>query len=96
MREPLRIFAAFTVLAISMAMVRGPTPPGTGVIAPATSAALGCASPTSVDPFVRKLSSRLALPAKNRWKQATPAKQLEEIKKENVVAEKIKKENEGD
>ncbi len=28
---PLRIFAARTVLAINMAMVSGPTPPGTGV-----------------------------------------------------------------
>ena len=34
MREPLRILAALTVFAISMAMVSGPTPPGTGVIAP--------------------------------------------------------------
>ena len=33
--------AAFTVLLISMAIVRGPTPPGTGVIAPATSATPG-------------------------------------------------------
>src|SRR5882762_3892628 len=33
--------AAFTVLRISMAMVSGPTPPGTGVIAPATSATPG-------------------------------------------------------
>ena len=40
-RDPRRIFAAFTVFAISMAMVSGPTPPGTGVIAPATSATLG-------------------------------------------------------
>src|SRR5207245_7914475 len=35
---PRRILAAFTVFTISIAMVRGPTPPGTGVIAPATSA----------------------------------------------------------
>jgi hypothetical protein len=33
------LFAASSVLAISMAMVILPTPPGTGVIAPATSAA---------------------------------------------------------
>ena len=33
--------AAFTVLLISMAIVSGPTPPGTGVIAPATSATPG-------------------------------------------------------
>ena len=48
---PLRIFAAFTVFDISMAMVRGPTPPGTGVNAPATSATSGCTSPTSVKSF---------------------------------------------
>ena len=43
--HPLRVLrrslAAFTVLLISMAIVSGPTPPGTGVIAPATSATLG-------------------------------------------------------
>jgi hypothetical protein len=49
-----------------MAMVSGPTPPGTGVIAPAISATSGCTSPTSVDPFVRNDSSRLAFPAKRR------------------------------
>src|SRR5580704_14355398 len=43
--------AARTVLLISMAIVSGPTPPGTGVIAPATSAAAGCTSPTSTEPF---------------------------------------------
>ncbi len=37
----LRRPAAFTVLLISMAIVSGPTPPGTGVIAPATSATAG-------------------------------------------------------
>ena len=36
-----RIRAASTVLCMSMAMVRGPTPPGTGVMAPATLAASG-------------------------------------------------------
>ncbi len=40
-RDPRRRRAAFTVLLISMAMVSGPTPPGTGVIAPATSATSG-------------------------------------------------------
>ncbi len=40
-RVPRRIFAAFTVLNISIAMVSGPTPPGTGVTAPATAATLG-------------------------------------------------------
>ena len=40
--------AAFTVFAISIAIVSGPTPPGTGVSAPATSATDGsCTSPTS-------------------------------------------------
>ena len=33
--RPRRMAAAFTVLLISMAMVSGPTPPGTGVYAPA-------------------------------------------------------------
>src|SRR5581483_9283208 len=41
MREPRRIRAALTVLTMSMAIVSGPTPPGTGVSAPATSATLG-------------------------------------------------------
>ena len=48
-----------------MAMVSGPTPPGTGVIDPATSATLGCTSPISVEPFLAKAASRLASPAKN-------------------------------
>ena len=39
--KPRRIFAARTVLAISMAMVSGPTPPGTGVYAPAFSKGFG-------------------------------------------------------
>ena len=51
---PRRSFAARTVFAISIAMVSGPTPPGTGVMAPATSATSGCTSPTSVDPFFAK------------------------------------------
>ncbi len=37
--RPSRRCAAVTVFAISSAMVMGPTPPGTGVIAPATAAA---------------------------------------------------------
>src|SRR5712692_1235618 len=49
--------AAFTVLLISMAMVSGPTPPGTGVIAPATSATSGWTSPTSTNPFSRNWAS---------------------------------------
>ena len=40
--------AARTVFAISIAIVRGPTPPGTGVSAPATAdTSLACTSPTS-------------------------------------------------
>lgn len=41
MRLPRRSLAARTVLDMSMAMVSGPTPPGTGVSAPATSATSG-------------------------------------------------------
>src|ERR1700722_15483171 len=62
-RLPRRIFAAFTVLNINMAMVSGPTPPGTGVSAPATSATSGCTSPINVDPFFRNVSSLFAFPA---------------------------------
>ena len=40
-RAPRRSLAALTVLLISMAMVSGPTPPGTGVYAPATSTTSG-------------------------------------------------------
>ena len=43
--------AARRVFIISIVMVNGPTPPGTGVRAPATSATSGCTSPTSTDPF---------------------------------------------
>src|SRR5947209_2620523 len=53
-----RMRAAFTVFDISMAMVSGPTPPGTGVMAPATSATLGWTSPTRVEPFALNSSSR--------------------------------------
>ena len=42
--------AAATVLASSMATVMGPTPPGTGVRAPATSATSGATSPTIRSP----------------------------------------------
>ena len=45
-----RSSAALTVLAISIAIVSGPTPPGTGVSAPATAATSGCTSPTSTEP----------------------------------------------
>src|SRR5258708_2927052 len=49
--NPRRILHALRVLAISMAMVSGPPPPGTGVMSPATSATRGSTSPTSVEPF---------------------------------------------
>ena len=45
MAIPPREAAAASVLAISMPMVSGPTPPGTGVMAPAISATSGCTSP---------------------------------------------------
>ena len=51
---PRRSLAACTVLAMSMAMVSGPTPPGTGVMAPATSATWGWTSPTSTATFGTK------------------------------------------
>ena len=52
MQRPRRPHAAATVLLRSMAMVSGPTPPGTGVSAPATSRTEGaCTSPTSACPF---------------------------------------------
>src|SRR5271156_885139 len=65
-RSPRRILAALTVLYISIAIVRGPTPPGPGVKAPATSATSGCTSPTRVEPFVRNVSSRFVFPANRR------------------------------
>ena len=45
---PARSRAAARVLDMSMPMVSGPTPPGTGVMAPATSATSGCTSPTTM------------------------------------------------
>ncbi len=44
----------------TMATVSGPTPPGTGVIAPATSSTSGCTSPTSTLPFVGELRALAA------------------------------------
>src|SRR5260370_31380635 len=55
---PRRRRAAFTVLLMSMVMVMGPTPPGTGVSAPAGVTASGCTSPTSTEPFSRNFSRR--------------------------------------
>src|SRR6185437_14758253 len=46
--------AALTVLDISIAMVSAPTPPGTGVYAPATAKAAGSTSPMTVDPRLSK------------------------------------------
>src|SRR5579864_7656044 len=57
-RNPRRRRAAFTVLLMSIAIVSGPTPPGTGVTAPAISATSGWTSPTTAEPFSRNLSSR--------------------------------------
>ena len=55
-------WAATSVFFISIVMVSGPTPPGTGVSAPATSSTLGCTSPTSIVPFVREARpARMAL-----------------------------------
>ena len=49
---PGRRSAEATVLTISIAMVSGPTPPGTGVYAPARSTtSIGSTSPTSTLPF---------------------------------------------
>ena len=47
---------------MSMAIVSGPTPPGTGVMAPATSATSGWTSPTSTEPF-RSKSARRGCPS---------------------------------
>src|SRR5207249_1820309 len=53
-----RSFAAFTVLLISIVMVMGPTPPGTGVSAPAVFTASGWTSPISTLPLARNFSRR--------------------------------------
>src|SRR6266849_4402821 len=55
---PRRSLAAFTVLLMSMVMVMGPTPPGTGVSAPAVFTASGWTSPTSTEPLARNFSRR--------------------------------------
>src|SRR5215472_7568165 len=56
--RPRRRSAEATVFDISMAMVSGPTPPGTGVYADARSAmAIGSTSPTSTLPFASKAAS---------------------------------------
>src|SRR5439155_13719696 len=53
-----RSLAAFTVLLISIVMVMGPTPPGTGVSAPAVFTASGWTSPISTLPLARNFSRR--------------------------------------
>ena len=60
-----RDWAAATVFLRSIAIVSGPTPPGTGVSAPATSATPGCTSPTTMDPRRSKSASR-GEPGSNR------------------------------
>src|SRR4029077_5091223 len=62
---PRRRRAAFTVLLISMVMVMGPTPPGTGVRAPATFMASGCTSPTSAEFLTRNFARRSGVLRKN-------------------------------
>src|SRR5579885_3489837 len=57
---PRRRSADSTVLAISIAMVSGPTPPGTGVYAPDFSTATGYTSPPSTLPF-RSNASRFSV-----------------------------------
>ena len=53
-----RLSAATTVLFISIAMVSGPTPRGTGVSAPATDATRGSTSPTRSEPFLANSARR--------------------------------------
>src|SRR5271169_3262480 len=54
---PRRSRAAFTVLLISMVIVTGPTPPGTGESAPAVNSASGCTSPINTLPLARNFSN---------------------------------------
>src|SRR5258708_39884464 len=56
--EARRRRAALTVLLMSMVMVMGPTPPGTGVSAPAVLMAPGWASPTGALSLARNFSRR--------------------------------------
>src|SRR5688572_16244223 len=61
-----RSSAATIVFAMSIAIVSGPTPPGTGVSAPAISATSGCTSPTSTAPRFLNTASRSGYAAKIR------------------------------
>src|SRR5581483_386947 len=56
--HPALQLAAASVFFNSMTIVSGPTPPGTGDSAPATSATSGCTSPTVSDPRLRNVSWR--------------------------------------
>src|SRR5205814_9864927 len=58
--SPRRARAAFTVLASMRAIVIGPTPPGTGVMWPARSAAPGSTSPTR-PPSVRLIPTSITV-----------------------------------
>ncbi len=62
---PARSRAAASVFLSSIAIVSGPTPPGTGDSAPATSATSGCTSPTVSDPR-RSNASRRFEPARKQ------------------------------
>ena len=55
-----RCSAAVTVFRSSNAIVSGPTPPGTGVSAPATSATSGCTSPTTTAPRLLEVAHAVA------------------------------------
>ena len=54
-----RIPPRVSVFFRSIAIVSGPTPPGTGVSAPATSATAGCTSPTTSEPRFVEASRRV-------------------------------------
>jgi len=59
----LRVFAAVTVLAINMAMVSGPTPPGTGVMRPAFGRTrVKSTSPVNTAPRFSKAAIFFSLP----------------------------------
>src|SRR5437763_16420865 len=64
--EARRRRAAFTVLLMSMVMVMGPTPPGTGVSAPAVWMAPGWTAPTSALRLRRDFSRRSGKSRKRR------------------------------
>src|SRR5262245_2764822 len=61
-----RASAAVTVFFSNIAIVSGPTPPGTGDNAPATSATSGCTSPTRIEPRLANVSRRFDPSGKSR------------------------------